>query len=76
MIRDFGVLLITVCFGVGCVARLAQRTRTTGAKDARGRRVADERLRLDVRRPATDVPVDALESKRRDDDPLLNWKQH
>lgn len=72
MILDLGAVLFVVCFGLGCVVRVLQAGRS---ESGRSLNQAAERVRLQVRRPATDAPVDGRESGRRDDDPLLDWRQ-
>ncbi len=73
MIRGLGTLVLAICFVIGCAVRLWQWSQGPGQTKRGHARTGDERVRIAVRRPAVDVPVDGVSAKPRDDDPLFPW---
>lgn len=63
-------LLAMACFFTGCAVRL-WRGAASGGRSQRTNDGADQRARLHVRRPATDVPIEAHANDRPDHDPEL-----
>ncbi len=69
MMADIVWLFTGVCFGTGCGVRLWRWF--AGPRNPKLQSGSDQRVRLQVRRPAVDVPVECQPSGRSDHDPVL-----
>ena len=71
MMGDLATSVLLLCFVAGCVVRVSRAVGGQRRGKAKDGTQAEQRVRLLVRRPAVDMPVEGMRANRPDHDPLL-----
>jgi len=71
MMGDLAMSMLLICFVAGCAVRVSRAVRGQRRGKSKDGAQAEQRVRLLVRRPAVDVPVEEARTNQPDRDPLL-----